>query len=91
MTQTMVVAILQDMVKTALLVAGPILIVATAVGLLISIFQATTQIQEQTLTFVPKIIAVAVAVVGIIMATFMGNTIVGFTQRIFTIISNIGA
>lgn len=89
MTQTMVVAILQDMVKTALLVAGPILIVATAVGLLISIFQATTQIQEQTLTFVPKIIAVAV--VGIIMATFMGNTIVGFTQRIFTIISNIGA
>ncbi|MFR1708064.1 MAG: flagellar biosynthesis protein FliQ [Clostridium sp.] len=89
MTQTMVVAILQDMVKTALLVAGPILIVATVVGLLISIFQATTQIQEQTLTFVPKIIAVAV--VGIIMATFMGNTIVGFTQRIFSIISNIGA
>jgi flagellar biosynthetic protein FliQ len=89
MTQTMVVAILQDMVKTALLVAGPILLVATVVGLLISIFQATTQIQEQTLTFVPKIIAVAL--VGIIMATFMGNTIVGFTQRIFSIISNIGA
>lgn len=89
MTQTMVVAILQDMVKTALITAGPILLVATAVGLLISIFQATTQIQEQTLTFVPKIIAVAI--VGIIMATFMGNTIVGFTQRIFSIISNIGA
>lgn len=89
MTQTMVVAILQDMVKTALLVAGPILLVATIVGLLISIFQATTQIQEQTLTFVPKL--VAVALVGVIMATFMGNTIIGFTQRIFSIISNIGA
>ncbi|WP_346890197.1 flagellar biosynthesis protein FliQ [Clostridium sp. UBA1056] len=89
MTQTMVVAILQDMVKTALLVAGPILLVATVVGLLISIFQATTQIQEQTLTFVPKL--VAVALVGVIMATFMGNTIIGFTQRIFSIISNIGA
>jgi len=85
----MVVAILQDMVKTALLVAGPILLVATVVGLLISIFQATTQIQEQTLTFVPKL--VAVALVGVIMATFMGNTIIGFTQRIFSIISNIGA
>ncbi|WP_346928240.1 flagellar biosynthetic protein FliQ [Clostridium sp.] len=89
MTQTMVVAILQDMVKTALMAAGPILLTATAVGLLISIFQATTQIQEQTLTFVPKIIAVAI--VGIITATFIGNTIVGFTQRIFSIISNIGA
>jgi len=85
----MVVAILQDMVKTALLVAGPILLVATVVGLLISIFQATTQIQEQTLTFVPKL--VAVALVGVIMATFMGNTIIGFTQRIFSIISNMGA
>ncbi len=89
MTQTMVVAILQDMVKTALMVAGPILIVATVVGLIVSIFQATTQIQEQTLTFVPKIIAVAV--VGVLMASFMGNAMVGFTKRIFEIISNIGA
>ncbi|MEG1256028.1 flagellar biosynthesis protein FliQ [Clostridium sp.] len=89
MTQSMVIAILQDMVKTALIVAGPILLVATGVGLLVSIFQATTQIQEQTLTFVPKIIAVAL--VGIVMASFMGNAIVGFTQRIFSIISNIGA
>ncbi|MEG0133738.1 MAG: flagellar biosynthetic protein FliQ [Clostridium sp.] len=89
MTQAMVIAILQDMVKTGLVVAGPILLVATGVGLLVSIFQATTQIQEQTLTFVPKIIAVAI--VGIVMASFMGNAIVGFTQRIFSIISNIGA
>lgn len=89
MSQTMVIAILQDMVKTALIVSAPILITATVVGLLISIFQATTQIQEQTLTFVPKVIAVAI--VGIITASFMGNMVISFTQRIFSIIANIGA
>ncbi len=89
MTDSMVIAILEDMVKTSLLMAAPILITATVVGLLISIFQATTQIQEQTLTFVPKVLAVAV--VGILTASFMGNTIVGFTEKIFSIIANIGA
>lgn len=88
MTDTMVIAILEDMVKTSLIMAAPILITATVVGLIISIFQATTQIQEQTLTFVPK--ALAVAVVGILTASFMGNTIVGFTEKIFSIIANIG-
>lgn len=87
MTQTMVIAILQDMIKTTLLVAGPLLIVATVVGLIVSIFQATTQIQEQTLTFVPKVIAVAL--VGLLLAGFMGNTVMEFTRRIFSIISNI--
>jgi len=89
MTDTMVIALLKDMIKTALMVAGPILITATLVGLLISIFQATTQIQEQTLTFVPKILAVAA--VGLITASWMGNQIVSFTKHIFTIIANMGA
>ena len=44
---------------TSLKVAGPILIVSILIGLIISIFQATTQIQEQTLTFVPKLIGIA--------------------------------
>lgn len=87
MTETMVISILQDTIKTTLLVAGPLLIVATVVGLIISIFQATTQIQEQTLTFVPKVIAVAL--VGLILASFMGNSVMSFTKRIFSIISNL--
>lgn len=50
-------------ITTILLVVGPLLILALAVGLLVSIFQATTQIQEQTLAFIPKIVAVLIGVV----------------------------
>jgi flagellar biosynthesis protein FliQ len=89
MTDTMVIALLKDMIKVALMAAAPILITATLVGLLISIFQATTQIQEQTLTFVPKILAVAV--VGLLTASWMGNQLISFTKQIFSIITNMGA
>ena len=83
----MVISILKDAIYTGLLMAAPILIASIVVGLLISIFQATTQIQEQTLTFVPKL--VVVAAVGLITGTFMMTTIVNFTQRIFGYIANI--
>ena len=63
MTDQMVVSIARDAVLTILLVAGPALGIGMLVGLLVSIFQATTQIQEQTLTFIPKIIAVLVSIV----------------------------
>lgn len=89
MTDTMVIALLKDMIKVALMASAPILITATLVGLLISIFQATTQIQEQTLTFVPKILAVAV--VGLVTASWMGNQLISFTKQIFSIITNMGA
>ena len=59
----MVINLAENSVYTILLVAGPMLLVALGVGLLVSIFQATTQIQEQTLAFVPKIIAVLVSLV----------------------------
>lgn len=87
MTEGMVLTVLTDAIKTGLLIAAPILIVSILVGLLISIFQATTQIQEQTLTFVPKL--VAIAVVGLIAGSWMLQTIVSFTQRIFVLIANI--
>lgn len=87
MTENMVIGVIKDAITTGLLVAAPILIVSLVVGLLISIFQATTQIQEQTLTFVPKLIAVAV--VGLITGSWMIHTIVAFTERIFNLISNI--
>lgn len=87
MSENLVIALMREMIKTALILAGPMLITATVVGLIISIFQATTQIQEQTLTFVPKIIAVAL--VGLLTAGFMGNTMIAFTKYIFSVISNI--
>ena len=61
MSQAVVLDIMKDALTTIIMIAGPILIVALLVGLLISVLQATTQIQEQTLTFVPKILAVFLA------------------------------
>lgn len=87
MSENMVIYILKDAITTGLSVAAPILIVSVVVGLVISIFQATTQIQEQTLTFVPKLIAIAI--VGLIASNWMLHMMVNFTERIFTLISNI--
>lgn len=58
-----VVRIASEAVYTTLLASAPMLIVALVVGLLISVFQATTQIQEQTLAFVPKILATFLAII----------------------------
>jgi flagellar biosynthetic protein FliQ len=66
MDQGKIVDIAQEALKVVLYVSAPILLISLIVGLVISIFQATTQIQEQTLAFVPKLVAViaAIAVFG---------------------------
>ena len=87
MTQTMLNAVVKDTIVTAAKVSAPILIIVLVLGLAISIFQATTQIQEQTLTFVPKLIATAV--IGIFLGSWMLQTIMSFTTRIFDLISKI--
>ncbi|WBW95416.1 flagellar biosynthesis protein FliQ [Oceanirhabdus sp. W0125-5] len=87
MTDTMVLSILKDALSTALLIASPILITATVVGLVIAILQATTQIQEQTLTFVPKLLITSL--VGLIAGAWIIRTILAFTSKIFEIIANI--
>ena len=87
MNQEVILDIIRDALTTTLLMAAPVLVVALVVGLAISIFQATTQIQEQTLTFVPKILCVFLVL--IFAGSFMMNTLVGFTNRIFSYISNI--
>ena len=87
MTQTMLNAIVKDTIITAAKVSAPILITVLLLGLIISIFQATTQIQEQTLTFVPKLIATAI--VGIFLGSWMLQTLISFTTRIFDLISKI--
>jgi len=62
-------------------VAAPILLTALLVGFLISLFQAATQIQEATLSFVPKMIAVAIAL--LVTGNWVLSELVGFTQSLF--------
>ncbi|MCB2291930.1 flagellar biosynthesis protein FliQ [Clostridium algoriphilum] len=88
MTENIVLTVVKDAISTALLVSAPVLLVVTVVGLIISIFQATTQIQEQTLTFVPKL--VAAALIGLLMGSWMLHLMVDFTTRIFELIANMG-
>lgn len=87
MTENMVMSVVKESLYTALIVGGPILILSLVVGLLVSIFQATTQIQEQTLTFVPKLIAIAIALV--VGGNWMLNKIVSLTYEIIKMIGNI--
>ncbi|EQI03132.1 flagellar biosynthetic protein FliQ [Clostridioides difficile F314] len=70
---------------TGAMIAAPVLIVSLVVGLLISVFQATTQIQEQTLTFVPKLIAILLVVA--IGGSWMLHTLISFTSEIFNMMS----
>lgn len=86
MTQSMVVDIMRDALITILLTSGPIIGVALVVGLLVSILQATTQVQEQTLTFVPKIVAVFFSI--ILLGPYMLNQVTSFTERMFGNIAN---
>lgn len=58
MTEGMVIDIINESIRTILILSLPMLIVALVIGLIIAVFQATTQIQEQTLAFVPKILGV---------------------------------
>ncbi|MGH4050392.1 MAG: flagellar biosynthesis protein FliQ [Clostridium sp.] len=88
MTEDIVLSVVKDAITTAILLSAPILVTATLVGLIISIFQATTQIQEQTLTFVPKL--VAVALMGLLMGSWMLHLMISFTTRIFELIANMG-
>ena len=87
MSENMLIGVIRDAIYTGLLISAPILLVSIVVGLLISIFQATTQIQEQTLTFVPKLIAIAA--IGLLTGSWMLHIIVNFTTQIFTRIANI--
>lgn len=82
MTDQAVISLARDAILTVLLVAGPALGIGMLVGLLVSVFQATTQIQEQTLTFIPKIVAVLVSLV--IFGPWMIRILVNFAERLLT-------
>jgi flagellar biosynthetic protein FliQ len=82
MTDAMVLQIVRDALLMVMVVSVPILGAGMLVGLIISIFQATTQIQEQSLSFVPKLIAVLLAL--IILAPWIINVLVGYTNELFS-------
>ncbi len=84
MTQIMVLDIMKKAFFTIMIVSGPILIIALVVGLFISILQATTQVQEQTLSFVPKILAVIFGL--IIFGNFMLNKLISLTMQLYELI-----
>ncbi|MDY0267649.1 flagellar biosynthesis protein FliQ [Trichloromonas sp.] len=88
MTPEFVVALGRQSVELVLLLAAPMLICALVVGLLISIFQAATQINEQTMTFIPKIVAVLVSL--IIFAPWMIQKLLAFTSGILVGIAGTG-
>lgn len=80
MTQELLMQIAQSSVFTILIVAAPALGIAMLVGLLVSIFQATTQIQEQTLAFIPKIVAVFLTI--LFVGPWMLQTLLDFALGI---------
>ncbi|MHC5269553.1 flagellar biosynthesis protein FliQ [Enterococcus sp. LJL98] len=77
---------MRDAFLRILLVAGPAVLVALAVGLVVSVFQATTQIQEQTLSFVPKLISIFLTI--LLAGNFMLNLLINFTKSIFKMIAS---
>lgn len=84
MTEADTYAILSDLFTVVLLGSAPILAVALAVGLGIAIFQALTQVQEMTLTFVPKIVAIFI---GLLAATpFIYSTLKGLSDKVFDLV-----
>jgi flagellar biosynthetic protein FliQ len=76
------IAIGRDAIFVAFVVAAPVLLLSMIVGLVISIFQAVTQIQEPTLTFIPKILVCALAI--LFFGPFMLAILTDFTTRVFT-------
>ena len=80
-SQGEIISILTDAITTVVLSAAPMLVVAMAVGLIVSIFQATTQINEQTLAFVPKIVCVLLTL--LIFGGYIFSRIGGFVTRLF--------
>lgn len=86
MNSEMVIGIARQAIQVTLLVSLPILGIGLVVGVVISLVQAATQIQEMTLTFVPKIISIFVGL--LLLLPWIMNQLVGFTTELFSNIPN---
>ncbi len=86
MTEVDAIDIVQQAIWTTLIASAPAVGVAMVIGVAVALLQALTQVQEMTLTFIPKIIAVLI--VGALTATFTGAHIYAFTESVFDHIEN---
>ncbi len=88
MSQGEIVSVLKDALVTAIVMAAPFLAVSVGIGILVSVVQAATQIHEQNIAFVFKVLAIAVAL--ILLSAWLIAKIIEFTNRIFAGIGNLG-
>ena len=82
MNQNQIIDILREGIWVALKIGGPMLIASMAVGVLVAIFQAATQIHEQTLSFIPKLLLIIAFL--LLAGSWMLNTMQDFTRMIFS-------
>ena len=87
MTEELVIEVLTEVFFTVFVILTPILGVSLVIGIIISIFQAATSIQEMTLTFVPKIIFTGAAIIFLI--PWMIEKMIGITLKLFSILSTV--
>jgi flagellar biosynthetic protein FliQ len=87
MNEAYLMSFAQNALTVTLMLAGPILVVSLVIGSLVSLVQAATQINEVTLTFVPKIIGILIVLV--ILGGWMGGQMVSFTSGIFNDLPNL--
>lgn len=80
MTQNQIIYMAKEAMWTVLLVGGPLLALSLLVGLVVSIFQAMTQIQEQTLSFIPKLVVIAAAL--LLLGPWMLNIMTSYTTNL---------
>ena len=89
MTEDTVLQVFKDAMILTFKLAGPMLIISMLVGLVIAIIQAATQVHEQTLTFVPKLVIIAVLL--FVLGSFFTSTLMEFMERIMNMIAEVGS
>jgi flagellar biosynthetic protein FliQ len=82
MGQDLVITIFRDFLRTAFLISAPLLLGALVTGLIVSIFQAATQIHEMTLVFVPKILIIALCL--FLLSPWMLNLLISYATNLFS-------
>ena len=87
MTQGEVMAVFQEALLVALKLAGPLLVVSIVIGLVVAIFQAATQIHEQTLTFVPKVLVIVLMLIA--MGSWMMTLMNDLVQHLFSLMARL--
>jgi flagellar biosynthetic protein FliQ len=87
MTESYILSLAQNAITVILILSGPVLLVSMVIGILVSLVQAATQINEVTLTFVPKMIGIGLVLA--FLGSWMLQTITTFTTTLFTSLPNL--